>query len=478
MVLEFYNLREQPFGVTPDPKYLYFSPTHREALASLEYGITSGRGFLGLVAPPGMGKTTILFHLLQQLGKTARTVFIFQTHVTPQDFLRNLMMDLEVDDCGGDVVSMQAKLNELLLQEAKSGRRVVVVVDEAQNLEDSVLEHLRMLSNFETASEKLMQIVLAGQMQLAERLTSPSLVQLRQRISMMGRLSPFDREETERYVNHRLEIAGYTGQFSLFTRSALRLIAEASGGIPRNINNLCFNALSLGCVSHQRMIQGDTILEVIKDLDLTAVKQAAPVASETAVCRVISLGAEIGTSGVSRNKLPSWVPRFGLAALFLVMAVIGFTTIKSNQVMSHAERGQAPKSASAVVAAAPTSALPSAPTPEQGSNTFSQTAASLAPESESTTPPTAAKSKKLPDVLIPTKSIRVEQDQTLYSIAMSNLGAYSKENLIAIQELNPGLTNPNRIRTGQMIRIPETYSIQEATKTTTVRSVAEAEKHE
>src|SRR5215831_3408827 len=215
MVLSFYNLREQPFGVTPDPKYMYLSPTHREALASLEYGISSGRGFLGLIAPPGMGKTTILFHLLQKLGKSIRTVFIFQTHITPRDFLRNLMRDLGLDDCGGDLIGMQAKLNEMLLEEAKSGKRVVVVVDEAQNLEDSVLEHLRMLSNFETTSEKLIQIVVAGQTQLADKLTSPSLVQLRQRIAMMGRLTPFNQEETERYISHRLEIAGYDRELPL-----------------------------------------------------------------------------------------------------------------------------------------------------------------------------------------------------------------------------------------------------------------------
>src|SRR5258708_23917877 len=190
MVLEFYNLREQPFGVTPDPKYLYLSPTHREALASLEYGISSSRGFLGLVAPPGMGKTTILFHLLQRLNQTARTVFIFQTHATPRDFLRNLMSDMGLPGVESDLVTMQAELNKMLLEDAKAGRRVVVVVDEAQNLEDPVLQHLRMLSNFETTSEKLIQIVLAGPTPLAGQINATILLPTRHTNSIICPLSP------------------------------------------------------------------------------------------------------------------------------------------------------------------------------------------------------------------------------------------------------------------------------------------------
>jgi general secretion pathway protein A len=268
MLLDYYNLREQPFGVTPDPRYLYMSASHREALASLSYGIRSGRGFLSIIAKPGMGKTTTLFQLLSQLQGSARTVFLFQTLCSPQELLHDLLLDLGVKRIGKSVAAMQQQLNSLLLAEAREGRKVVVVIDEAQNLDDSALEMLRMLSNFETASDKMLQIVLAGQPQFREKLASPQLLQLRQRMSVFARLSPFNAEETYLYIEHRLRVAGYNSNTALFTPEAEALIAAHSEGIPRTINNICFNALSLGWVVKQRTIQRDVIAEVLRDLDL------------------------------------------------------------------------------------------------------------------------------------------------------------------------------------------------------------------
>ncbi|MGO9403605.1 MAG: ExeA family protein [Terriglobales bacterium] len=266
MVLDYYNLKEQPFGVTPDPRYLYLSASHSEALASLSYGIRSRRGFMSLIAKPGMGKTTTLFQLLSQLEGSARTVFLFQTLCSPKALLRDLLRDLGIVDDGGDAGRMQEQLNRVLLTEARQGRRVVVVIDEAQNLEDSALELLRMLSNFETTSYKLMQIILAGQPQLREKLRSPHLLQLRQRMSICARLRPFSVEETHLYVRHRLRVAGYDFKAPLFTPQAEALIARYSEGIPRNINNICFNALSLGCVLKQKSIREEVVRECLHDL--------------------------------------------------------------------------------------------------------------------------------------------------------------------------------------------------------------------
>lgn len=268
MVLDYYNLREEPFGVTPDPRFLYSSASHREALASLSYGIQCRRGFMSLIAKPGMGKTTILFQLLSQLEGSARTVFLFQTLCSPRELLRALLHDLGMVDDGGDVVRMQQQMIDVLLAEARQGRRVVVVIDEAQNLEDSALEMLRMLSNFETADHKLMQIVLAGQPQLREKLALPHLLQLRQRMSILARLRPFDADETRLYVGHRLRVAGYDFTTPLFTAKAGELIAKYSEGIPRNINNICFNALSLGCALKQKTVREEMIRECLEDLDL------------------------------------------------------------------------------------------------------------------------------------------------------------------------------------------------------------------
>jgi type II secretory pathway predicted ATPase ExeA len=268
MFLDFYGLKEQPFGVTPDPHFLYLGASHREALASLSYGVKTGRGLLALIAPPGMGKTTLLFRFLEHLRRSARTVFLFQTQCDSKGLLHYLLGDLGIKTPGQDLVTMHDQLNAVLLEEARAGRRFVLVIDEAQNLDDAVLETARLLSNFETPNEKLLQIVLAGQPQLAEKLERPELLQLRQRISIWGHLEPFSPAEVNDYINHRLRVAGCSA-IPLFTSAAVEEISVSSQGIPRNINNLCFNALSLGCALGCQQIDADLVDEVAADLELS-----------------------------------------------------------------------------------------------------------------------------------------------------------------------------------------------------------------
>jgi general secretion pathway protein A len=265
MFLEHYGLRDQPFGVTPDARFLYFGATHREALASLYYGIETGCGFMALIASPGMGKTTLLLQLLDRLRSSAQTVFLFQTQCDSREFLRCLLTDLGIDAREQNLAYMHEALNSVLLSNARAGRRFVLVIDEAQNLEHSVLETVRLLSDFETPSAKLMQIVLSGQPQLADRLSHPDLLQLRQRISIVSRLQPFGRGETVLYIDNRLHIAGYSGP-PLFTFEAIARIADHSGGIPRNINNICFSALTLGYAKGLKQIDATIVREVLADL--------------------------------------------------------------------------------------------------------------------------------------------------------------------------------------------------------------------
>ncbi len=182
MFLEFYKLRQQPFGVTPDPAYLYPSQTHCQALDALTEGIMSGRGFLTLIADPGMGKTTLLYQVLDALRDKAKTAFLFQTQCTSREFFQYLLSELRVDSTGMGLVQMHNKLKDMLFSELMKGKRFVLIVDEAQNLDDSVLETIRLLSNFETSNTKLLQIVLAGQPQLGTKLGQPQLAQLEQRI--------------------------------------------------------------------------------------------------------------------------------------------------------------------------------------------------------------------------------------------------------------------------------------------------------
>jgi len=268
-VLSFYGLPQQPFDVTPDPAYLYFSPSHREALTSLKEGIEHFRGFMVLAAEPGMGKTTLLNKLMDELSNSAQVVFLFQTQCSSRELLCFILNELEVDHTGMDVVAMHRALNQALLEEMLRGRRFVLIVDEAQNLQEPVLETIRLLSDFETTHSKLIQIVLAGQPQLADTLRKPSLVQLRQRIAVLSSLKSLSAAQTAEYVEHRLRASGWTGNI-LFTSGALVQIAESSGGIPRRINNVCFNALLEGFHRGQEIINAEIVMEVAGKLNLDA----------------------------------------------------------------------------------------------------------------------------------------------------------------------------------------------------------------
>lgn len=267
MFLEHYGLIEEPFGVTPDPRFLHLSPQHREAIATLFNETDSNRGFLALIGPPGTGKTSLLLNYLESLRHRARTAYLFHNAGTPRELMRYLLADLGVDAKGQDLPGMHGALNRALEDEMHAGRRVVFVIDEAQNLDEKVLESIRVLSNFETPWAKLLHIVLAGQTQLAERLALPSMAQLRQRISSIIRLAPLTAQETIAYIYHRLWVAGYEGP-PLFSAAARLLIAEQSGGIPRNINNLCFHSMQLAYANGERQIDGPTVNAAIADLSL------------------------------------------------------------------------------------------------------------------------------------------------------------------------------------------------------------------
>jgi type II secretory pathway predicted ATPase ExeA len=274
-LLTFYGMPQQPFDVTPDPAYLYFSPSHREALTSLKEGIEHFRGFMVLAAEPGMGKTTLLHKLMEELTDSARVVFLFQTQCSSRELLCYILNELEVDHAGMDVVAMHRALNQALLEEMLRGRRFVLIVDEAQNLQEPVLETIRLLSDFETTHSKLIQIVLAGQPQLAETLLKPCLVQLRQRIAVLSNLKSLSAAETAEYIEYRLRASGWNGNL-LFTSDALAQIAESSAGVPRSINNLCFNALLEGFHRGLKVIDADIVKQVAGKLDLEALVRRPP----------------------------------------------------------------------------------------------------------------------------------------------------------------------------------------------------------
>jgi len=283
MLSQYFGFKEEPFGVNPDPRCLYLSRTHQEALEALQFGFSSNRCFTAMIAPPGMGKTTLLFRFLEDIRDSARVVFLFDLdpQCEPREFVAYILRDLGIVPAHGSA-EMHEQLSNAVIKENRAGRKFVVVIDEAQNLSDAVLERIRLLTNFETSRGKLIQIVLSGQTQLSEKLLQASLVQLRQRISTVCHIQPLSAEETVGYIDYRIKMAGYLGH-PLFTAGAVKLIAEASHGTPRTINNLCFNALALCSKMKLRQVDAAMVAKAIAGLQLfpqsSATIAAAPSAS-------------------------------------------------------------------------------------------------------------------------------------------------------------------------------------------------------
>ena len=231
-----------------------------------------------MIAPPGMGKTTLLYRFLSDMRETTRTVFLFDidAQCKPRDFIAYILRDIGITP-GQSSSEMHKQLSAALDRENRAGRKFVVVIDEAQNLSDAVLERVRLLSNYETSQGKLMHIVLSGQPQLANKLIQPSQVQLLQRITTICRIEPLSAEETVGYIDYRLKLPGYDGE-PLFTKGALNLITEASHGTPRTINNLCYDALSACYALKSKQVDGSMVAKVIADLQL-APQSREPIAA-------------------------------------------------------------------------------------------------------------------------------------------------------------------------------------------------------
>jgi general secretion pathway protein A len=249
MYASFFGLNEKPFSITPDPRYLYLSRRHAEALAHLLYGITESGGFIQLTGEVGTGKTTVVRSLLEQLPEHAEVALVLNPRLSPQEFLLTICDELHIEvPERASQKSVVDALNEHLLEAHAAGRRVVLIVDEAQNLSAEVLEQIRLLTNLETAKQKLLQIILIGQPELREVLARSDLRQLAQRITGRYHLEPLEPDELQAYVRHRLEVAG--GRTEIFTPGALKALHRSSGGIPRLINVVADRAL-LGAWSQE-----------------------------------------------------------------------------------------------------------------------------------------------------------------------------------------------------------------------------------
>ena len=267
MYSSFFGFSEKPFEVTPDPKFLYLNTGYRETQSSLLYGIRERRGFIAVVGEAGTGKTTLLRSVLDSLKEGVKVAYVFNTDLSFEEMLRMVLVDLDLareEEAVNKVDALQ-RLNDLAVRQLAAGGNVVIMVDEAQNLDRRCMENLRLLSNLETSKNKLIQIILSGQPELEEKLRQPDLRQLSQRINLRRYILPFNEKETREYILHRLKVARYDGP-ALFTEEAETLIWQYSGGIPRKINTVCDNALLTGFALKERKIGGDMVREVIDDL--------------------------------------------------------------------------------------------------------------------------------------------------------------------------------------------------------------------
>jgi general secretion pathway protein A len=269
MYQEYYGLLRPPFEMLPDPSFLYLGESHREGLATLVYAVNSGKGFVMLTGEVGTGKTTLLHALLAQLDSTTNSAFIFNPKLDALGFFRMLFEELGVGPACESKAEYLLALNQYLIDKLAANERVLLIVDEAQNLSTELLEEIRLLSNLETPTSKLIQIMLVGQPELQDLIDKPELRQLRQRIALRDHLRPFNEPEVREYVNERLAKAGYTGQ-GVFKKKALRELFRVTEGTPRLINNICDGALLLGYARQEASIGPDAIREVANDLGLVS----------------------------------------------------------------------------------------------------------------------------------------------------------------------------------------------------------------
>jgi|ERR1051326_411730 general secretion pathway protein A len=267
MYTEFYGLKELPFALTPDPRYIYFTPSHTEVMANLHYGIESGRGLIVVTGEVGTGKTTMLRWVMQRLDRTVLVAYIFNPRLSVPEFYQHVaaLLDIRNWETKSDLL---IELGKVLDSRHSRGLRTVLIVDEAHGLSPAVLEEVRLLCNFESDTAKKMQIVLTGQPELREVLNYPDLRQLKQRVSLRCEIAALPNvEETAQYINSRLKIAGAT-RLNIFSPGAIDYIFRCSAGIPRNINNLCDNALLNGFAAGELVINRAIVEEVAATFDM------------------------------------------------------------------------------------------------------------------------------------------------------------------------------------------------------------------
>src|ERR687895_530122 len=304
MYERFYQLRERPFALSPDPDYLYPSRVHQEALDYLRYGLESHAGFVVITGEIGSGKTTLLQTLLRGLDSQTTVGRIVNTLLEPRELIETIMIDFGLDTLGRSKPQMLRDLAQYLVDQRLAGRLVLLVIDEAQNLSLAALEELRMLSNLETEKSKLLQIAMVGQPNLRDKLAAPELEQLRQRITVSYHLQPLDADETANYINHRLRRAAI-GTPMQFPREVTDEIHMRSRGVPRIVNVICDAALVFGYAEERPQVNLPLIHDVLGELEATGVLPPQRRRAPSASSRSRRSSAPSGSNRSRRSSAPS-----------------------------------------------------------------------------------------------------------------------------------------------------------------------------
>ncbi len=289
MYLSYYGLKKEPFHITPDPEFLFLSESHKQALASMVYAIEKKKGFAAITGGVGVGKTTILRAYLERMDHAhLKVIYIFNPNIPFKSLVAVILQELGAKPVTYDIPDMVHQLHRVLIDEYSAGRDVVLIIDEAQNMPIETLENLRMLSNLETSTDKLVQIILIGQTEFDKMLDRYELRQLKQRVAIRALIRPLSQSEGIAYIKHRLSKAGMKeGQiYSIFSKGALQLIIQKAKGIPRTINILCDNALLTGFGLQQHPVNEKAVEEAVSDLKGSQ-------KSQTFIWQVAALGALI-----------------------------------------------------------------------------------------------------------------------------------------------------------------------------------------
>jgi AAA domain len=362
-------------------------------------------------------------------------VFVFQTQCDSREFFQYVLHELDVNTQGMGLVAMHSKLNQILFEEMLAGRHFVLVVDEAQNLDESVLETVRMLSNFESHHSKLLQIVLAGQPRLAATLALPQLSQLRQRIAVLSHLEPFNESQTNLYIEHRLRVAGYHGE-PLFAKCAVGLIAQQSQGIPRNINNICYKSLLIAQARGRRTVTSEVVQEAVANLDIGSLASRIAAARSVAsppLQPVSQSGPKIDPPSIGGPVFENNRP-IRMVWPFRLLAFAGICLLGS-LLPSILERAE-----------------PARVTAATSLNSSSNARWSLAPANPSKPKAYSADPEDIGSGQVLTVVAR--PGQTLKDLSLLYVGRFDSDLFKQICSLNPELKDPNHIEAGQLIRVP------------------------